>query len=279
VKVANILLIAAEFMLASNLTRFYRHSRHMDYLLPSTAVLTEALKLIEQKQSIETQLKSVSAKLTSLGGAKIVKIALPKLSKIATVKVKDPKKARKVKPAQSGQGTGKLKDRVITILKSAGSSGIAVPDLASTLQIKPVNIHVFFSTTGKKNPSIQKIGRGIYAWKASDDTTVKTQPAAKRPKIRMEASIPPSVESNDEPAAVELNPTVQEAAPPQEPTSASTVETSTVEVQSPAPEERVEPAPVSSTEEPISEQQSEPLQEQQELLPVDGQQGQPEHHA
>jgi hypothetical protein len=255
----------------------------MDYsLLPSTAVLTEALKLVEQRNSIEIQLKAVTAKLISLGGAKISKIALPKISKATTVKVKAPKsprKARSEKAATPDKGTGKLKDRVLGLLKAAGSNGIAVTDLASTLQVAPANIHVWFATTGKKNPSIQKVGRGIYAWKASEGTVVEAKPTAKkRAKAQKKASIPEVTTTIDEKAAVELQPVVEEVAPVEESIAALPVEPPAPEVEVPIIEEKFESTPDSTESEVVSEEVTpQPREEQQDLLSVD--QTLAEHHA
>jgi hypothetical protein len=47
-------------------------------------------------------------------------------------------------------------------LEMAGQNGISVQDLASRIGANYRNVHVWFSSTGKKNPLIEKIGRGRY---------------------------------------------------------------------------------------------------------------------
>jgi hypothetical protein len=43
-----------------------------------------------------------------------------------------------------------------------GDAGVKVADLAKTLKVKGTNLHVWFATTGKKNPGIKKAGKGHY---------------------------------------------------------------------------------------------------------------------
>ena len=47
-------------------------------------------------------------------------------------------------------------------LELAGQNGISVQELASRIGANYRNVHVWFSSTGKKNPLIEKIGRGRY---------------------------------------------------------------------------------------------------------------------
>ncbi|MEX1118893.1 MAG: hypothetical protein WEB60_08880 [Terrimicrobiaceae bacterium] len=47
-------------------------------------------------------------------------------------------------------------------LNEAGASGVAVRDLAKKFKIKPQNIHVWFSSTGRKIAEIERLGEGRY---------------------------------------------------------------------------------------------------------------------
>ena len=47
-------------------------------------------------------------------------------------------------------------------LELAGPGGISVQELAARIGANYRNVHVWFSSTGKKNPLIEKVGRGKY---------------------------------------------------------------------------------------------------------------------
>lgn len=57
---------------------------------------------------------------------------------------------------------GAIKAQVVATLKAAGSKGLTVRDLAAKIGVKQTNLSVWFSTTGKKNKSIKKVGPGHY---------------------------------------------------------------------------------------------------------------------
>jgi hypothetical protein len=60
-------------------------------------------------------------------------------------------------------GRGELATRIVAALKEAGPEGITVRDLANKLEVKKYkNLFIWFATTGKKNPAIQKIGTARY---------------------------------------------------------------------------------------------------------------------
>jgi len=40
--------------------------------------------------------------------------------------------------------------------------GVKVADLAKNLKVKGNHLHVWFATTGKKNPAIKKVEKGYY---------------------------------------------------------------------------------------------------------------------
>lgn len=57
---------------------------------------------------------------------------------------------------------GELSARILSEMEDAGSRGIQVRELADKLGANYKNIHIWFSTTGKKNPKIKKLGRAQY---------------------------------------------------------------------------------------------------------------------
>jgi hypothetical protein len=91
-----------------------------------------------------------------------------------------------------------LGERVISFLQAAGTNGAAVTDIASALSVPAANLHVWFSTTGKKNSAIRKEGRGTYVWKepvAEVAWTPEPEPTPEVPAAELAA------EESVEPAA------------------------------------------------------------------------------
>jgi len=71
------------------------------------------------------------------------------------------KPAKKKKTATRGK-RGELTAKILEALKDAGSQGISVKDLAENLGANYRNIYIWFATTGKKNPSVEKVGPAQY---------------------------------------------------------------------------------------------------------------------
>ncbi|MGB7838629.1 MAG: hypothetical protein WBL40_11025, partial [Terrimicrobiaceae bacterium] len=60
---------------------------------------------------------------------------------------------------------GALKARILAALRTAGDKGVAVKELSAKLGVKNQNVHVWFSSTGKKLGTIQRVGAGRYRLK------------------------------------------------------------------------------------------------------------------
>lgn len=73
-------------------------------------------------------------------------------------------------------GRGMLKQEILTNLIQAGEEGMSVRELSAKLNTRSQNIHVWFSSTGKKVPGLKKIGEGRYSY----------QPKAPLPAISTE---------------------------------------------------------------------------------------------
>lgn len=71
---------------------------------------------------------------------------------------KRPKTERKRRSGKHGA----LKAWVEKLLRSAGSKGMTIRDLAAKIGVKHTNLSVWFSTTGKKNKAIKKVAPGHY---------------------------------------------------------------------------------------------------------------------
>ncbi len=68
------------------------------------------------------------------------------------------------KPELSAKGA--LKAAIIKLLQDAGPSGLTVQGVAAKFKMHPGNVHVWFSSTGKKVKEIKKIAPATYAWVA-----------------------------------------------------------------------------------------------------------------
>lgn len=81
---------------------------------------------------------------------------------VKAVKAKKTKAPRKAKVAR-----GALKQQILDELKQAGSKGITIKDLSEKISANYKNLYVWFVTTGKKIPGIQKVGPAQYKLQAA----------------------------------------------------------------------------------------------------------------
>lgn len=137
----------------------------MDISKINTSILESLIKLTKKREALLEELKNVEAKLTAAyeGGkpAKPVKAAGPRGRKAKPAAA--PKAAAK---AGKGEGRrGALKTKILSALRAAGDKGIAVKDLSKKIGVKNQNVHVWFSSTGKKLGIVQKVGSGSYRLK------------------------------------------------------------------------------------------------------------------
>ncbi len=78
-------------------------------------------------------------------------------------------------PAKAGRGgrgrkrstrplskRGELMTKIMSELKSAGDAGVKIPELADKFGVKRKNLFIWFATTGRRNPSIKKVGESHY---------------------------------------------------------------------------------------------------------------------
>jgi hypothetical protein len=180
----------------------------MDLSKLNPDMLRELIKLSELKSGLEKQLGALNDRLTSLFTGKAPKAAKapgkrrgrpPGKKKVAAKKTKAAKpakvakapkpakkkkaakapKAPKVKAPKAPKSSGRrgaLKSQILQLLASAGAEGASVKDISAKLGVKNQNVHVWFSTTGKKLPEVSKVGEARYAFKAVG--TANQQPEA-----------------------------------------------------------------------------------------------------
>jgi len=125
-------------------------------------------KLIGKKDTLLSQIAKIEAEIASVLTGKPGKVAKTSVKRrgrpakkgVAVKKSAPAKKAPKASKKRASRGG--LGVKILKALESAGDAGVKVADLANTLKVKGTNLHVWFATTGKKNPGIKKVGKGHY---------------------------------------------------------------------------------------------------------------------
>ncbi len=180
----------------------------MDISLINSQSLLQLLSLVEKKEQTLQILEQIDAAIISAlkGGTVAFEIlentesparaSLPPatMANKPVAAVESPSKA--AKPARKSKAGG-LKERILALLDTAGPEGLRVKDIAAKLNVKPTNVSVWFSTTGKKVTT--KIEPGRFA--------VKGAKTASAPVIKTEEPAKPAVaKSKAEPAAKAVKP-------------------------------------------------------------------------
>ena len=109
-------------------------------------------KLLEQVQSLESEIAAVLSNLPT-------KIATGKKGRTFKSVIKS---TRGSKVERKGQKPGALKERILEMLRAAGDMGVTVSEIAEELSIRPANVHVWFSTTGKRLEEVKKVAPGRF---------------------------------------------------------------------------------------------------------------------
>lgn len=65
---------------------------------------------------------------------------------------------------KSGSKHGALKAAILKVLKKAGKRGRTIRELADDVGVLSANIHVWFSTTGKRIEGLEKIGEARWRY-------------------------------------------------------------------------------------------------------------------
>jgi hypothetical protein len=140
----------------------------MDLSKITTSTLEALVKLTRKRDMIVKELRRIEAAITgAYSGRK---------SEPSTGRRRRGRGRRRALPAatrvgrisraqRAGGRRGALKARILTALRTAGDKGVAVKELSAKLGVKNQNVHVWFSSTGKKLGTIQRIGAGRYRLK------------------------------------------------------------------------------------------------------------------
>jgi hypothetical protein len=133
----------------------------MDITSLSPEVLRELAKLAEQKVALTKQIAVIDGKINAL--AKGISVTKSKAASSAT-EPNSPAASRKSPTAKAKTGRrGQLKQQITALLSNAGQEGMGVKEISKTLGVKNQNVHVWFSTTGRKVEGITKLEGARYA--------------------------------------------------------------------------------------------------------------------
>jgi hypothetical protein len=134
----------------------------------TSSQLRELIPIVEKKERLQKELAEIEARLSahvsSEPEARSRAPRAPRQLKVARVSRVVPAKSSKPPLAPR---RGALKDAIMAELKKAGAAGVAAKDLSAKLGVKNQNLHVWFSSTGRKIKAITKIGAGRWKYNES----------------------------------------------------------------------------------------------------------------
>jgi hypothetical protein len=126
----------------------------------NTSALRNLIKLTERKETLLAEIEKIESQLGALLTGKSVRVGGKRRDRPAKKgkASKAPKAGRSAKRAPRGT----LKKKIFAALKAAGEAGMKVTDLSKKIGVKNANVHVWFSSTGKKLPEIKRVGKGHF---------------------------------------------------------------------------------------------------------------------
>jgi len=113
----------------------------------SSAQLHQLLRLVQEKEKIQSKLAKIDRSLKALENG-----TPPK--KIGAISGASRRSRRRVGP----------KDAILEELQTAGQEGMTVKDLARSIGVKPGSVSVWLYTTGKKVKGLRKVGKGRFRY-------------------------------------------------------------------------------------------------------------------
>lgn len=126
----------------------------MNLLQLTSADLKEIAGLLKEKETLQARIAKIDSRLMAYG----------RVAPAAPAKTKPAMKT--AKGAMRSRRPGKLKEKVVALLQSAGKPGISVREIAAKLGLNPQRIYVWFNSTGKSIKEIKKVAPATYTWNA-----------------------------------------------------------------------------------------------------------------
>jgi hypothetical protein len=132
----------------------------------SSNALKNLIKLTQRKEGLLNEIQKIESQLASLITGKPARTTGKRRGRPAKAK----KAGRPAKAAKATKGRssakraprGQIKKKILAALKAAGDAGMKVTDLSKKIGVKNANVHVWFSSTGKKLPEIKRVGKGHF---------------------------------------------------------------------------------------------------------------------
>jgi hypothetical protein len=121
----------------------------------NTQTLTALLSLTKKKETLLAKVAQVEKEIAGLASGEV--LAATRILRAKSIKkrrgvAKGPKKPRSPK--------GFMQEQIIKLLQAAGEVGAGVKELAEKVEKPVAQVHVWFSTTGKKLGQFQKLESG-----------------------------------------------------------------------------------------------------------------------
>ena len=121
----------------------------------NTQTLTALLSLTKKKETLLAKVAQVEKEIAGLASGEV--LAATRILRAKSIKkrrgvAKGPKKPRSPK--------GFMQEQIIKLLQAAGEVGAGVKELAEKVEKPVAQVHVWFSTTGKKLGQFQKLENG-----------------------------------------------------------------------------------------------------------------------
>jgi hypothetical protein len=140
----------------------------------TSAELRQLISIVERKERVQEELREIESKLSTYLSPEPTTPATrtprrarkPRAVRVSKQprEVKAPKSNVQQAESESGQRRGALKDSILAALQKADGAGIAIKDLSRTLGVKAQNLHVWFSSTGRKVKGVTKVSAGRWAY-------------------------------------------------------------------------------------------------------------------
>jgi hypothetical protein len=147
---------------------------HMSLNNITSAELRQLISIVERKERVQKELREIESKLStyvspepaipSTGTPRRARKSRAVRASKRPLEVNAPKSNVQHAESEPGQRRGALKDLILATLQKAGGAGIAIKDLSSALGVKAQNLHVWFSSTGRKVKGVTKVSAGRWAY-------------------------------------------------------------------------------------------------------------------
>ncbi len=141
----------------------------------TSAELKQLIPIVERKERVQEELREIESKLSTNLSPATQTARIPRGTRKSRgvrvskrpLEVKAPKSKHQQAEAKSGRRHRALRGLILAALQKADGSGIPIKDLSRTLGVKEQNLHVWFSSTGRKVKGIMKVSPGRWAYEGN----------------------------------------------------------------------------------------------------------------